>query len=347
MKSLKAEDYTVGWIYALSVELSAAMQLLDEEHRDLPQNPDDTNVYTFGRIGEHNIVIVCMPEGAIGTSWAASVATRMIYYFPSIRIGLMVGVGVGVPSEKHDIRLGDIVISKPDGKLGGIVQYLFGKTGDDGKVLRTGWLNSPPPILLGAVAKLSAKSMVRKVNLTKHLDEFNHLPEFKHQGVENDILYNAAYKHVSGITCEDCAAAEVYEREERSSNDPVFHYGNIASDNQVMKDGNTRDKHSAELGGVHCFEMEAAGLMNTFPCLVIRGICDYSDSHKNKRWQPYAAAVAASVAKELLGLIPKTGIDGTPTLDRVVDTQPGTTISVWHLNTMSPSLTCYSSLEFG
>lgn len=50
--------------------------------------------------------------------------------------------------------------------------------------------------------------------------------------------------------------------------------------------------------------MEAAGLMNDFPCLVIRGICDYADSHKNKQWQPYAAAVAAGYMKELLLTIP-------------------------------------------
>jgi hypothetical protein len=71
-----------------------------------------------------------------------------------------------------------------------------------------------------------------------------------------------------------------------------------------MKDGIVRDRVSSELGGVLCFEMEAAGLMNTFPCLVIRGICDYADSHKNKRWQPYAAATAAACAKELLSIVP-------------------------------------------
>ena len=53
-----------------------------------------------------------------------------------------------------------------------------------------------------------------------------------------------------------------------------------------------------------CFEMEAAGLMNDFGCLVIRGICDYADSHKNKKWQPYAAATAAACAKEILSVIP-------------------------------------------
>ena len=70
-----------------------------------------------------------------------------------------------------------------------------------------------------------------------------------------------------------------------------------------MKHGGTRDRLARKLG-ILCFEMEAAGLMDNFPCLVIRGICDYADSHKNKRWQPYAAATAAAYAKELLSIIP-------------------------------------------
>jgi hypothetical protein len=71
-----------------------------------------------------------------------------------------------------------------------------------------------------------------------------------------------------------------------------------------MRSAAERDRVSAELGGVLCFEMEAAGLMDSFPCLVIRGICDYADSHKNKGWQNYAAATAAAYAKGLLSRIP-------------------------------------------
>jgi hypothetical protein len=55
--------------------------------------------------------------------------------------------------------------------------------------------------------------------------------------------------------------------------------------------------------------MEAAGLMDNFPCLVIRGIHNYADSHKNERWQPYAAATAAAYAKELLSIIPSKEIE--------------------------------------
>jgi nucleoside phosphorylase len=96
----------------------------------------------------------------------------------------------------------------------------------------------------------------------------------------------------------------------------MVHYGTIASGNQVMRDGVTRDKISSGLGGVLCFEMEAAGLMNNFPCLVIRGICDYADSHKNKRWQAYAAATAAACAKEVLSVIPAAEVLATQNIDK-------------------------------
>jgi hypothetical protein len=69
-----------------------------------------------------------------------------------------------------------------------------------------------------------------------------------------------------------------------------------------MKDAQQRDRIAKEQD-VLCFEMEAAGLMNHFPCIVIRGISDYSDTHKNDKWHGYAAMVAAAYAKDLLGCI--------------------------------------------
>ncbi|GAB1211414.1 hypothetical protein ATERTT37_000528 [Aspergillus terreus] len=50
--------------------------------------------------------------------------------------------------------------------------------------------------------------------------------------------------------------------------------------------------------------MESAGIMDQLPCLVIRGICDYCDSHKQKNWQGYAALAAAAYAKNLLSIVP-------------------------------------------
>jgi nucleoside phosphorylase len=93
------------------------------------------------------------------------------------------------------------------------------------------------------------------------------------------------------------------KRKQRKSNKPVVHYGGIASGNQVVKDAAVRDRLRDEFNAF-CVEMEAAGgLMNGFPCLVIRGICDYADLHKNDAWHPYAAMTAAAYAKEFLQYI--------------------------------------------
>lgn len=75
-----------------------------------------------------------------------------------------------------------------------------------------------------------------------------------------------------------------------------------------MKDALLWDRFVKE-NNILCFEMEAAGLMNQFPCLVIRGICDYSDTYKNKGWQGYAAMAAAAYAKDLLCRIPPNKVE--------------------------------------
>jgi nucleoside phosphorylase len=98
----------------------------------------------------------------------------------------------------------------------------------------------------------------------------------------------------------------------------MVHYGTIASGNQVMRDGATRDRISLRLGGVLCFEMETAGLMDSFPCLVIRGICDYADSHQNKRWQLYTAGTAAAYAKEVLSVILAAKVAKSRTIDDII-----------------------------
>jgi hypothetical protein len=94
----------VGWIRALSFELTAAMAALDEKYPSLSQHPQDYNIYELGRVGEHNVAIACLPPGNTGINFAVTVATQMQYSFSKIRFRLMVGIGGGAPSEKHDIR---------------------------------------------------------------------------------------------------------------------------------------------------------------------------------------------------------------------------------------------------
>ena len=116
-------DYTVGWICALDIELAASQAMLDELHPCLPQAGQDSNTYTLGRIVPHNVVLACLPSGTTGTNPAATAATNMLRSFPKIRFGLMVGVGGGAPDDPcddpyEDLHLGDVVVSSPEGACG-------------------------------------------------------------------------------------------------------------------------------------------------------------------------------------------------------------------------------------
>ena len=137
--------------------------------------------------------------------------------------------------------------------------------------------------------------------------------DFSYQGPEDDRLFQADYDHMgSDKKCKSCDKGCLIQRKPRTTNVPVIHYGLIGSANQVMRHGVMREKLRKERG-IICFEMEAAGLMDNFPCLVIRGICDYSDTHENENWQSYAAATAAGYAKALLWVIAPVQVEETPT----------------------------------
>ncbi|KAE8310967.1 WD domain protein [Aspergillus transmontanensis] len=288
------DQYTVGWICALETEYVAARAFLEKKHtRPERLSQNDNNHYTLGEIGGHQVVIAVLPDGEYGTSSAAGVARDMLHSFPNIRFGLMVGIGGGVPI-KHDIRLGDIIVSSSQNRRGGLLQYDLGKELQGQKFYQTGFLNQPPPILRTAVAGLQAQyeeeghqlkeSVQAVLEGNKRLKRKYAQPPF-----EADRLFESQFAHSnSQANCDEIC-----------DNDPAIHYGVIASGNRVIKDAIFRDQLAAE-EDVLCFEMEAAGLMNHFPCLVIRGVCDYADSHKSKEWQGWAAMMAVAYARDLL-----------------------------------------------
>lgn len=179
-------------------------------------------------------------------------------------------------------------------------------------------------MIRSGVAKLRARHESESSAMCQYISEMLALKpkmrqKFQYQGLEHDQLFEADYDHVgSGKACENCDRKRLLGRELRDVNDPVVHYGLIGSANQVVRHGATREKLRQERG-ILCFEMEAAGLMDNFPCVVIRGICDYSDTHKNKRWQPYAAVTAAAYAKELLEIIPAAQVAPTREAAKIID----------------------------
>lgn len=318
-KQLRVEEYTIGWIATLPLEMLPARALLDEEHAG-PQRKatGDYNSYICGSMCGHNIVMTCLSAGRVHTTSAAIVAVRMLSTFPSIRVGLTVGIGGAAPSAKHDIRLGDIVVSQPDGTLGGVVQYDWGKDKGPGRFEFKGQLNSPPEVLLTAISRIQSKP--EEPQFSQFLADMRQ----KHQklkskvsypGKDKDVLYESDYLHPRSheTACTNCEKDKEIKRPDREvingMHCPEVYYGIIASGNSVMRNAARRDRIQKETGAL-CFEMGAAGLMNSFPCLVIRGICNYSDSHKNDDWQDYAAATAAAYAKELL-----LGLDKQPVYD--------------------------------
>ncbi|KAF3291569.1 hypothetical protein TWF970_000783 [Orbilia oligospora] len=314
-RRLDKDDYTIAWICALDVEVTAAVAILDKQHNPQPQDEADKNAYILGEVGDYNIVIACLQAGSYGTTSAAVAVTGLCRSFPSVTACLMVGIGGGAPFlPQRDIRLGDIVVSEPVagvglGGVGGVLQYDFGKTVEDGRFVHTGVLNKPPELFLTTLTKLKAEypeKIFSKNIIDKILKRESTAPKFARPPDDSDRLFQSEYAHPDkDVSCDKCNVSDVVQRPLRAryQSEPYLHYGLIASGNQVMKDSITRDKLTKDTG-VLCFEMEAAGLMDKLPSLVIRGICDYSDSHKNKIWQPYAALAAAAFARELLTRLP-------------------------------------------
>ncbi|RYP00350.1 hypothetical protein DL764_006550 [Monosporascus ibericus] len=247
--------------------------------------------------------------------------------FPNIKHVLVVGIAGGIPcygpNLQEQIVLGDVVVSCPQGSEGGVAHYEFGAWEDEYTLNPSGHTLHPSSALLAAVNSLRSNHMRRPgtkipqllLELRESLTE-DELPEFEDPGDEHDYLFPDNYPHSDGEKlCQGhCDLTQSKRRSDRGrkatrKNDtPRIHYGIIGSANTLVISSAKRN----ELYGKHriiCFEMEAAGVISEYQALVIRGICDYADSHKNKKWQKYAAATAATYAKEVLLLVPPAKLD--------------------------------------
>lgn len=299
--------------------------------------PGDTNSYTTGVIGGLNVVLAFMP--GIGKGSAANVATNIRSSFGGIKLALAVGICAGVPNNTdgdHQILLGDVVISKAvvQYDFGRQIDGGFRRKTDVEESL-----GRPNVEFRSLLAKLqSARSRKRLQDKTfRYLTDIIQKTKAQYPGAMEDKLYKSTYRHVhhGTSTCTTCAKCEeddtsacddalkascaqlgcdetmlvrrgrldramdgVHSGEEVKQK-PIIHYGLVASGDTVMKSGKQRDKVAAE-AKVIAFEMEGAGVWDNLPCIVIKGVCNYGDSHKNKVWQDYAAATAAACTKAFL-----------------------------------------------
>ncbi|KAK8041743.1 hypothetical protein PG993_006266 [Apiospora rasikravindrae] len=307
---LSYEDYTVAIVCPIDFEMSAVRYMLDKQHDDLPPKQGDPNSYILGELSGHRVALACLP-GLQGKGSAAVVATNLARSFPSIKWRFLVGIGGGVPHDgDHDIRLGDVVVGMPEGAYGGVVQYDLGKDKDGDVFTRKGYLEMSPSQLRSAIMRMRSDHYDRgnqiQENITAMLERSDRIKAvYQRPAAETDVLFNAEYLHLPDrSTCLDCDVNMIVKRPPRSSESPEIHYGLIASGDRVLRSAAKRAKEIRQVGeDILCFEMEAAGLMTEFSGLVVRGISDYADSHKNDGWQHYAAAAAAACVKELLSRV--------------------------------------------
>ncbi|KAI6357147.1 hypothetical protein MCOR25_007722 [Pyricularia grisea] len=312
-----AADYTVGWISIIATEVAASKGFFDKQHQQIITEEKDNNAYVLGSMGTHNVVMAAPGEGRMGTTPAASVIGDMVRSFPNLRFILLVGIAGGAPTVK-DIRLGDVVVGIPKGSEGGVRQYDFGTSTQDAEFKQRGHLNAPHEKILTAVKRLRATHLPDGNNLedriAKTIAGFKRKKMFSRPAT--DVLYEPSYMHPranenSSNSCSGCSNNHIVPRKPRDQDEEdliTIHYGVIASGNRKIEDAIFRDKHAKETG-ILCFEMEAAGVVNRYNCLVVRGISDYSDSHINKEWQGFAAMAAAAYARALLDDIPSHDIE--------------------------------------
>ncbi|KAK8001215.1 hypothetical protein PG991_013437 [Apiospora marii] len=339
------EDFHIAIICALATEFDAVSllfdRLWDEDGEVYGRAPGDTNTYTTGRIREHDVALALLPS--MGTASAAGAAAGIRSSFPVLKLVLIVGVCGGVPDTgENEVLLGDVVISKTVqhslGKqypgtfaLKDTVEDTLGRLNRDTRTLVTSFETE-----MGR-RRLRTKAGEYLVALQMAAVSQGYRQSYQYPGVAEDKLFEPDYRHhhrtpqacgickyESGKTCDQavqasCADLQCDERhllrrerleakrrmELTDMQRPEIHIGRIRSGDTVMKSGEHRDQIARE-HNVIAFEMEGAGAWDEVPCIVVKGTCDYADSHKNNKWQPFAAATAASVAKAFLTRYPRT-----------------------------------------
>jgi nucleoside phosphorylase len=303
---LDPKRYTVAWIAPLEIEARAALLMLDNKHPGrFSLARGDDYVFLAGDMEGHNIIIATLPAGQeYGTGSAAALASQVKTFFPNLWFGLLVGVAAGLPNLSRkpplDIRLGDVLVGLPTGDSAGLIAYDLGRETADGfQLLRAGQVL--------ATTETIVRSAIGNIKLTAPNDTAEFLPYY------NKIKHE---EHVDGGTFEDPGQDrdQLYQAEDNGTEHPVERahrpdsrrirvwYGSIGSGDKLMRNAKKRDE-LRDKHNIIGLEMEAAGTINRIPVGVIRGVCDYADDHKNKEWQPYAAAMAAAYAKAVLNRI--------------------------------------------
>ncbi len=133
----------------------------------------------------------------------------------------------------------------------------------------------------------------------EYIDRGRQLEHFEAPTSATDILYAANEPSRRVVHPDDSG---------RRPSVPKTFLGRIGTANALVKDPSVRNRLRDDFD-LRAFEMEGSGIADATwgsgaSFLVVRGACDYCDSHKDKRWQPFAAIVAAAYVRALIESLP-------------------------------------------
>ncbi|PNP38875.1 hypothetical protein TGAMA5MH_09099 [Trichoderma gamsii] len=306
MDELDPQHYTIAWIAPLEIEAIAATHMLDNKHHGrFSLHRGDDYVFVPGDIFGHNVIIATLPAGQeYGVGSAAALASQVKKFFPNLWFGLLVGIAAGLPTlhgpSPRDIRLGDVLVALPPDSDGtGLIAFDLGRETTEGfQLLRRGYaMPRTEAIVMSAIGTIKRDA---PNDLALFLPYYNKMKDQEHaNGTFNDPGQDADRYYETDQT----GAIKLAEREYRIDKKRTrVWYGPIGSGDKLMKNSTKRNELRDKYNLIG-LEMEAAGMMSRLPVGVIRGVSDYGDEHKNKEWQPYAAAMAAAYAKAVLAQI--------------------------------------------
>ncbi|KAK2601556.1 hypothetical protein QQS21_004874 [Conoideocrella luteorostrata] len=315
-------------------------ELWDDHTHTITRDP---NFYIHGRIGKHNVVLALLPGiGKIHAAAGAAALKANYRNIRLALLTGICGAVPRSGRTGSEIFLGDIVIGDsiiqfdfgrkyPD-------RFRPKKSGADNlgsqsRSLRSVFRALEMDQLRQRLEHMTSRYLQELKEDYIKKNQSHHCRRYEYPGGRQDHLFEAQYRHRHRGTktcCDDthtcdmalqaschdvgCDEAVLVSREfpdkkRRLQQDvtsnvkhPVIHIGAIASGDIVMRSGEDRDE-IAQTEGIIAFEMEGAGIKAEIPCLIVKGVSDYADSHKEKMWQDFAAAAAAAAAKALLDIL--------------------------------------------
>ncbi|RYP41484.1 hypothetical protein DL767_000989 [Monosporascus sp. MG133] len=310
----------------------------DEDGDKFGRASGDYNIYKTGRIGSHNVVLVLLPN--MGKASAASTAASLRSSYAGLRLAVLTGICGGVPSPGTDneILLGDVVISKSIVQYDLGRQYPDKFTRKDTVDDNLGRPSKDVRSLLATfqthlgINGLRCRITQILTQIQQKAVEKGYRTLYNRPTAAEDRLFEPGYLHRhrdrAGCGCSESGACETghnasceelqcdvghlvsrkrletktkleQEGDATKAQELQVFVGRVGSGDTVMKSGEHRDRIARE-HHIIAFEMEGAGVWDEIPCIIVKAVCDYADSHKNKKWQDFAAATAASAAKALL-----------------------------------------------